>query len=78
MASIRPPRAYKSEASQIRVFNARQQQLLQRVAAAAGSGDLGLATRRSVALRELAGRANSVFLAVGLGRCAVGSSSMPL
>jgi hypothetical protein len=78
VASIRSPAAYKSEASQIRAFNARQQQLLERVAAAARSGDLGLATRQAVALRELAGRANSVFLAVGLDRCAFGSSSMPL
>jgi hypothetical protein len=78
VASIRPPAGYKTEARRIRSFNARQERLLEREVRAAGSGDLGLATRESVALRELAGRANAVFLALHLDRCAFGSSSMPL
>jgi hypothetical protein len=37
-----------------------------------------LATRESVALRELAGQANTVFLGLGLEQWAFGSSGMPL
>jgi hypothetical protein len=76
--SIRPPAAYKAEGREIRTLNAQEERILQRVIAAARSGDLGLATRESVALRELAGRANTVFLGLGLDRCAFGSSGMPL
>jgi hypothetical protein len=76
--SIRPPTAYKAEGREIRTLNAHEERILERVVAAAHSGDLGLATRESVAHRELAGRANAVFLGLGLDRCACGSSGMPL
>jgi len=78
VSSIPPAAGYESEARQIRSFNAHQERLLEREVRAARSGDLGLATRESVALRELAGRANAVFLGLRLDRCAFGSSSMPL
>ena len=78
VATIPPAAGYESEARQIRSFNAHQERLLEREVRAARSGDLGLATRESVALRELAGRANAVFLGLRLDRCAFGSSSMPL
>jgi hypothetical protein len=76
--SIRPPVDYKAEGREIRTLNAEEERILERVVAAARSGDLGLATRESVALRELAGRANTVFLGLGLDRCAFGASGMPL
>jgi hypothetical protein len=76
--SIRPPAAYKAEGREIRTLNAEEERIVERVVAAARSGDLGLATRESVALRELAGRANTVFLGLGLDQCAFGSSGMPL
>jgi hypothetical protein len=76
--SIRPPAAYKAEGRDIRKLNEKDESILARVVAAARSGDLGLATRESVALRELAGRANAAYLALGLDRCAFGSSGMPL
>jgi hypothetical protein len=75
---LRPPSGYRAEYRAIRDFNREQQRLVQRVVAAAGDGDLGRATRESVALRELAGRANTVFLGLGLDRCVFGSSGMPL
>jgi hypothetical protein len=75
---FRPPAAYAAEAREIRSFNASQQRILQRVTTAARSGDLARTTRQSVALRELAGRANTVFLGLGLGQCAFRGSGMPL
>jgi hypothetical protein len=72
------PSAYKSEVKALRDFNLEQQRIVELVIAAARAGDLGQATRRSVALRELAGRANTVFLGLGLDQCAFGSSGMPL
>jgi hypothetical protein len=76
--SLRSPIAYKSEVKALRDFNLEQQRIVVRVVAAANAGDLGQATRQSVALRELAGRANTVFLGLGLDRCVFGSSGMPL
>jgi hypothetical protein len=78
VARIRPPAAYGAEGREIRRVNASQVRALGRVVAAARSGDLGRASRQSVALRELAGRANAVFLRLGLSRCAFGSSGVPL
>ncbi len=78
VSSLRPPAAWAAEAREIRTFNAAQQRILQRVVDAARSGDLGRATREAVGLRELAGRANTVFLTLGLARCAFGGSGMPL
>ena len=78
VAAIRPPTAYRIEAREISGFNASQQRALERVVDAARSGDLGRASRGSVALRELAGRASAVFLRLGLSGCAFGSAGMPL
>jgi hypothetical protein len=78
VSSLRPPPAWEPEIRQIHAFNAQQQGILQRVVAAARSGDLGRASQEAVALRELAGRANVVFLRLGLDRCAFGASGMPL
>jgi hypothetical protein len=66
------------EARELRRFNASQQRILERVVDAARSGDLAGSSREAVALRVLAGRANTVFLQLGLAECAFGSSGMPL
>lgn len=78
VAALRAPSAWKSEAKEVRAINLSQQRILARVVAAARSGDLGRATQESVALRELAGRANTVFMRLGLDRCVFGASGMPL
>jgi hypothetical protein len=78
VASFQPPAAYPAEARELRGFNASQQRILQRVVAAAQAGNLARAYRESVALRELAGRANTVFLRLGLSQCAFRGSGMPL
>ena len=78
LKSIRPPADYRPESREIRALNAKEESILERVVSAARAGDLGLATRESVALRELAGKVNAVYLALGLDRCAFGSSGMPL
>jgi hypothetical protein len=51
---------------------------LARVVAAARSGDLGRATQEAVALRELAGSANTVSMRLRLDRCVFGAAGMPL
>jgi hypothetical protein len=78
VAALRAPGAWKSEAREVRAINEFQQRVLARVVAAALSGDLGRATQEAVALRELAGSANTVFMRLGLDRCVFGSSGMPL
>ena len=78
VAALRAPAAWKSEAQEVRVINVSQQRALARVVAAARSGDLGRATQEAVRLRELAGRANTVFMRLGLDRCVFGASGMPL
>lgn len=78
VAALRAPSAWKPEAQELRAINGAQQRALARVVAAARSGDLGRATQEAVALRELAGRANTVFMRLGLDRCAFGASGMPL
>jgi hypothetical protein len=78
VSAFRPPAGYVVEARELRRFNASQERILERVVAAARSGDLAGSSREAVALRELAGRANTVFLRLGLPECAFGSSGMPL
>jgi hypothetical protein len=78
VAALRAPAAWKSEAREVRAIDVSQQRVLDRVVAASRSGDLGRATQEAVALRELAGRANTVFMRLGLDRCAFGASGMPL
>lgn len=78
VASLHPPAAYPAEARELRRFNSSQQRILRRVVAAARSGDLARSYHESVALRKLTGRANTVFLGLGLSQCAFGTSGMPL
>jgi hypothetical protein len=75
---VRAPARYQADLRQIRAFNAAQLQLLARVGQAARSSGVGSAASEALALRELAGRANPVFLRLGLDRCALRSSGMPL
>ena len=78
VSSLGAPAGYSAEARDIRSFNASQRRILQRVVRAAQRGDLVRASREAVNLRELAGRANTVFLGLGLGQCAFRGSGMPL
>jgi hypothetical protein len=78
VSSLGAPAGYAAEARQIRRFNASQRRILQRVIGAAQSGDPVRAYREAVALRELAGRANTTFLGLGLDQCAFRGSGMPL
>jgi hypothetical protein len=78
VSSFRPPAAWAAEVREIHRFNASQLRILQRVVTAARSGNLARASRESFALRELAGRANAVFLRLRLAGCAFGASGMPL
>jgi hypothetical protein len=78
VAGLRASSAWKAEANEVRAINVAQERALTRVVAAARSGDLGRATQEAVKLRELAGRANTVFMRLGLDRCAFGASGMPL
>lgn len=78
IASIRAPSAWRPEVLSIQGFNLEQQLILRRVVAAARTGNLGNAMQEAVALRELSGRANAVFLRLGIDRCAFGASGMPL
>jgi hypothetical protein len=76
VARVRAPAKFAADLRQIRAFNAGQLQLLQRVGQAARS--VGSAAKEALALRELAGRANPVFLRLGLDRCALRPSGIPL
>ena len=78
VSALGAPAGYAAEARQIRGFNASQRRILQRVIRAAQRGDLVRAYRKAVALRELAGRANTTFLGLGLDECAFRGSGMPL
>jgi hypothetical protein len=78
IAALRAPTAWRSEGRKIRAINVSQQRVLARIVAAARSGDLGRATQEAVALRELAGEANTVFMRLGIDRCVFGASGMPL
>jgi hypothetical protein len=78
VARVRTPAKFAADLRQIRAFNAAQLQLLQRVGQAARSSGVGSAAKEALALRELAGRANPVFLRLGLDRCALRPSGMPL
>jgi hypothetical protein len=48
-SSLRPPAAYKTEARQVRSFNASQQRILRRVVTAARTGDLARSYREAIA-----------------------------
>ena len=78
VSSLGAPAGYAAEAREIRGLNTSQRRILQRVVRAAHTGDLARAYREAVALRELAGRANTTFLGLGLDQCAFRGSGMPL
>ncbi len=78
VTKVRAPKRYKAELAQIRQFNATQEQVLLRVTIAARRRDLQAAAQEAMALRELAGRANAVFVRLGLNGCAFHASGMPL
>jgi hypothetical protein len=78
VARVRAPARFAADLRQIRAFNASQLQVLQRITRAARSNGVGSAASEALALRELAGRANPVYLRLGLDRCAMRASGMPL
>jgi hypothetical protein len=78
VARVRAPKPYTADLRQIRAFNAQQLELLQRVRLAARNGGVSSAAREALALRDLAGRSNPVFVRLGLNGCAMRPSGMPL
>jgi hypothetical protein len=78
VANVRAPKAYAADLRRLRAFNAQQLELLQRVRLAARSGGVGSAAREALALRELAGRSNPLFVRLGLDGCAMRPSGMPI
>jgi hypothetical protein len=78
VARIRAPKLYAADLRQIRAFNAQQLTILQRVTLAARTNGVGSAAKDALALRDLAGRSNPVFIRLGLNRCAMRPSGMPL
>ncbi|HET7856612.1 MAG TPA: hypothetical protein VFL41_09160 [Gaiellaceae bacterium] len=78
VAKVKAPKPYQADLAQIRQFSVTQEQVLLRVTAAARKGNLQGAAQQAMALRELAGRANALFVRLGLGDCAFRASGMPL
>jgi hypothetical protein len=63
---------------QVRAFNAEQERAVLRLARAARAGNYRAASSQATALRELAGRANTELLRLGLAQCAIRGTAMPL
>jgi hypothetical protein len=78
VARVRAPKPYAADLRQIRAFSAQQLELLRRVTLAARKGGVSSAAREALALRDLAGRSNPVFVRLGLNGCAMRPSGMPL
>lgn len=78
VAALNAPWKYGTEKRTIDRLNARQVQVLARVARAASTGDVSGASRQARALRVLAGDANVQFLRLGLPACPFRPSGMPL
>jgi hypothetical protein len=78
VARLRVPGATANDAREVNRLHAEQLRALQRVAQAARAGDFSRATNEGLALRELAGRANTVFLRLGLNQCALRPSAIPV
>lgn len=78
VARVRAPKLYAADLRRIRAFNAQQLEVLQRVRLAARNGGVSSAASEALALRDLAGRSNPVFVRLGLSGCAMRSSGMPL
>jgi hypothetical protein len=64
--------------AQIQAFDEEQQRAVLRLARAARAGNYRAASRQATALRELAGRANTELLRLGLAQCAIRATAMPL
>lgn len=78
VARLRTPGATADDAREVNRLNAEQLRALQRLARAARAGDFSRATSEGMALRELAGRANTVFLRLGLNQCALRAPGIPV
>jgi hypothetical protein len=78
VARVRAPKPYAADLRQIRAFNSEQLEILQRVTLAARNSGVGSAAKDALALRDLAGRSNPVFVRLGLNGCAMRPSGMPL
>jgi hypothetical protein len=63
---------------QVRAFNTEQQRAVLRLAQAARAGNYRAAQAHAIALRELAGRANTELMSLGLTKCVLRASGMPL
>lgn len=63
---------------QVLAFSAEQERAILRLAGAARKGDYRAAQTQAIALRELAGRANTELMKLGLDKCVLRASSMPL
>jgi hypothetical protein len=63
---------------QVLAFNAEQQRAVLRLAGAARQGNYRGAQAEATALRELAGRANTELMMLGLTQCVIRASGMPL
>ena len=75
---IKPAAADADDARRVRQLNAEQERALRRVARVARTRNYSAASTEALALRELAGRMNTVLLGLGLDRCALRASAMPL
>ena len=62
----------------VRTINAEQQRAVLRLAQAARAKDYRAAQTQATALRELAGRANTELMRLGLTQCVLRGSGMPL
>jgi hypothetical protein len=63
---------------QVLAFSAVQERAVLRLAGAARTGNYRGAQAQAIALRELAGRANTELMKLGLDQCVLRASSMPL
>jgi hypothetical protein len=63
---------------QVLAFNAEQERAVLRLAGAARKGNYRGAQAEATALRELAGRANTELMSLGLTQCVLRASGMPL
>ena len=65
------------EPAEVRALDLQQQRIIQRLARAAGRGDYRAAQTQGIALRELAGRANTTFFRLRLTNCLIRPSGIP-
>lgn len=77
-ARLKPPAGGADDARQVRQLNAEQERKLRRIARIARTRNYSAASTEALALRELAGRMNTVLLGMGLDKCALRASAMPL